>query len=76
MNNWFLNCSIVFEIGLAAFLMYTPGVYYSVKMRGLKLIWWLLHIPFSTLLFVADELRKYIMRSLPHDNWIEREFYT
>lgn len=76
MGNWLLNLAIVFEICLAAFLMYTPVVHQSLKMRGLKGIWWLLPIPFATLLFAVEELRKYVMRSLPHDNWIEREFYT
>jgi sodium/potassium-transporting ATPase subunit alpha len=37
--------------------------------------WWLPALPFSALILIYDECRKYILRSLPPGSWIERETY-
>ena len=73
MNNWVLNFSLVFETLLAAFFCYTPGFEKGFNMLPLKLYWWLPAIPFSILLFVFEELRKMIIRSLPSGSWFESE---
>ena len=75
MNNWFLNFGLVFETILAAVLSYTPGMDKGLRMYPLKFNWWLPALPFSLLILVYDETRKYILRSLPPGSWIERETY-
>ena len=75
MTNWFLNFSILFEIALAAFLCYTPGMGKALHTYPIKFYWWFPAVPFALLIVVYDELRKYLIRNLPKDNWVERETY-
>ncbi|QQP54486.1 Sodium/potassium-transporting ATPase subunit alpha, partial [Caligus rogercresseyi] len=74
MTNWVMNFGLVFETVLAAFLSYTPGMDKGLKMYPLKLNWWFPAIPFSILIFVFDELRKWILRNNP-GGWVEQETY-
>jgi len=74
MNNWMLNFGIFFETALAAFLSYTPGMDKGLRMYPLKINWWIPAIPFSILIFVYDETRKYILRHNP-GGWVEQESY-
>eukprot|EP00095_Tigriopus_kingsejongensis_P010824 maker-scaffold1135_size60270-snap-gene-0.14 protein:Tk10824 transcript:maker-scaffold1135_size60270-snap-gene-0.14-mRNA-1 annotation:"na+ k+-atpase alpha subunit" len=75
MKNHFMNFGLVFETVLAAVLCYTPGMDKGLRMYPLKFNWWLPALPFSLLIFVYDECRKYILRSLPPGSWLERETY-
>jgi len=74
MTNWIMNFGLCFETILAAFLSYTPGMDKGLKMYPLKLNWWFPAIPFSILIFVFDELRKWILRNNP-GGWVEKETY-
>lgn len=74
MNNWVLNFGIVFETVLAAFLSYTPGMDKGLRMYPLKFYWWLPALPFSLLIFVYDECRRFILRRNP-GGWMELETY-
>ena len=60
---------------LAAFLSYTPGMDKGLRMYPLKLTWWLPAMPFSLLIFIYDECRKYLLRRFPPGSWLERETY-
>lgn len=62
MRNHVLNFGLVFETALAAFLSYCPGMDKGLRMYPLKINWWLPAIPFSILIFVYDEIRRYILR--------------
>ena len=75
MSNWFLNFGIVFETCLAAFLSYTPGMDKGLRMYPLKFNWWLPALPFSALILIYDETRKFLLRTLPPGSWVERETY-
>eukprot|EP00093_Oithona_nana_P001614 01614.XXX_7021_3885_1 [CDS] Oithona nana genome sequencing. len=75
MNNWILNFGLFFETALACFLSYTPGMDKGLRMYPLKFWWWLPALPFSALIFTYDELRKLLLRTLPPNNWVERETY-
>ncbi len=75
MKNHMLNFGLVFETVLAAFLSYCPGMDKGLRMYPLKINWWIPAIPFSILIFVYDEVRKYILRNSPPGNWVERETY-
>ena len=74
MANWIMNFGIFFETALAAFLSYTPGMDKGLKMYPLKINWWFPAAPFSLLIFVFDEIRKYLLRQNP-GGWIEKETY-
>jgi len=74
MKNWVLNFGIVFETTLAAFLSYTPGMDKGLRMYPLKFYWWLPALPFSALIFVYDEIRRFILRRNP-GGWVENETY-
>jgi len=75
MGNWFMNFGLFFETALACFLSYTPGMDKGLRMYPLKFNWWLPAIPFSILIWIYDETRKYLLRTLPPGNWVERETY-
>uniref|UniRef100_A0A914HS84 Sodium/potassium-transporting ATPase subunit alpha n=1 Tax=Globodera rostochiensis TaxID=31243 RepID=A0A914HS84_GLORO len=74
MSNWVLNIGLVFETALAAFLCYCPGLDNGLRMYGLRFSWWFPAVPFSVLIFVYDEFRRYLIRRFP-GGWVERETY-
>ncbi|XP_055950188.1 sodium/potassium-transporting ATPase subunit alpha-like isoform X2 [Argiope bruennichi] len=75
MTNHVLNFGLFFETALAAFLSYCPGMDRGLRMYPLKFQWWLVALPFSLLIFIYDEIRRYILRHRPPDSWIEKETY-
>merc|ERR1711912_202088 len=75
MMNYFMNFGLIFETVLAAFLSYCPGMDKGLRMYPLAFTWWLPALPFSLLIFVYDEIRKYILRQNGPGSWIERETY-
>merc|ERR1712218_766126 len=75
MGNWMMNFGLCFETALAAFLSYTPGMDKGLRMYPLYFSWWLPALPFSILIFVYDETRKYLLRRMGPGSWIERETY-
>ncbi|XP_066920837.1 sodium/potassium-transporting ATPase subunit alpha-like [Clytia hemisphaerica] len=74
MNNWMLNFGLIFETVLAAFLQYTPGLNEGLKLRPLNASWWFCGVPFSLLIWVYDEIRRYLIRKYP-GGWVEHETY-
>jgi len=74
MRNNMMNFGLIFETALAAFLSYTPGMDKGLRMYPLAFTWWLPALPFSALIFVYDETRKYILRQRP-GGWVEQETY-
>merc|ERR1719427_1220418 len=74
MKNWVMNFGLLFETLLAIFLSYTPGMDKGLKMYPLKFSWWFPAVPFSLLIFVFDEVRKYLLRQNP-GGWVEKETY-
>merc|ERR1712218_599211 len=74
MKNMVMNFGLIFETVLAAFLCYCPGMDKGLKMSPLAINWWFPAIPFSLLIFVFDEIRKYLLRQNP-GGWIEKETY-
>merc|ERR1712115_480806 len=74
MKNHFMNFGLFFETALACVLSYTPGMDKGLRMYPLAFTWWLPALPFSLLIFVYDEIRKYILRQRP-GGWVEQETY-
>lgn len=73
-DNQVLNFGIVFETGLALFLSYAQWTSSTLRMYPLRFEWWIWPIPFGILVFIYDELRKFIMRRQP-GGWVEMETY-
>ncbi|EDO36455.1 predicted protein [Nematostella vectensis] len=74
MNNHILIIGLIFETALAAFLLYTPGLSTALSLYGLNASWWFIGVPYSILIFVYDEVRRYILRKYP-GGWVEQETY-
>merc|ERR1711887_442015 len=74
MRNWVLNFGILFETALAAVLSYTPGMDKGLRMYPLKFYWWFPAVPFSCLIFIYDECRRFVLRRNP-GGWVESETY-
>jgi sodium/potassium-transporting ATPase subunit alpha len=74
MTNWFPNFGLFFETALAAFLQYTPGLNYGLRLRPMNASWWFIGVPFSLLIWVYDETRRFLLRKYP-GGWVERETY-
>merc|ERR1712066_988245 len=74
MTNMFMNFGLFFETALAAILSYTPGMDKGLRMYPLKINWWFPALPFSVVIFIYDELRKFLLRRNP-GGWIEKETY-
>ncbi|XP_014681144.1 PREDICTED: sodium/potassium-transporting ATPase subunit alpha-B-like [Priapulus caudatus] len=74
MKNWTLNFGLFFETCLAAFLCYCPGLDKGLRMYPLEFYWWLPAFPFSIVIFIYDESRRFLLRRNP-GGWVERETY-
>jgi len=75
MTNWQMNFSLLFETLLACFFCYTPGMQDVLGLHPVRFTWWLAALPFALLIFIYDELRKFILRRSPSGSWVERETY-
>lgn len=69
-----MNFGLFFETALAAFLSYCPGLENGLRMYPLRIGWWFVAFPFSLLIFVYDECRRFILRHNP-GGWVELETY-
>uniref|UniRef100_A0A3Q3JGI7 Sodium/potassium-transporting ATPase subunit alpha n=1 Tax=Monopterus albus TaxID=43700 RepID=A0A3Q3JGI7_MONAL len=74
MKNRILIFGLFEETALAAFLSYCPGMDVALRMYPLKPWWWFCAFPYSLLIFVYDEARRYILRRNP-GGWVELETY-
>jgi sodium/potassium-transporting ATPase subunit alpha len=75
MRNKILIAGLFEETLLAALLAYMPGTDVALRMYPLEWHWWLVPMPFSLLIFIYDETRKYLIRSGKPGNWVESETY-
>uniref|UniRef100_A0A3P8XDQ0 Sodium/potassium-transporting ATPase subunit alpha n=1 Tax=Esox lucius TaxID=8010 RepID=A0A3P8XDQ0_ESOLU len=73
MRNKILIFGLFEETALAAFLSYCPGMDVALRMYPLRPNWWFCALPYSILIFVYDEIRKWIIRNL--SGWVEKETY-
>jgi len=74
MTNHMLNFGLFFETALAALLQYTPGLNTGLRLRPMNASWWFIAFPFSLLIFVYDETRRFFLRKYP-GGWVEQETY-
>jgi len=74
MSNQFLNFGLLFETVLGATLCYTKPFNSVFNTRPLHILHWCPGIPWSILIFVYDETRKFYMRK-HKDGWLDRYTY-
>jgi len=74
MKNRVLIIGLYEETLLATFLSYCPGMDAALRMYPLEWQWWLVPMPFSLIIWLYDELRKYLIRRYP-GGWVEKETY-
>merc|ERR1712180_18090 len=74
MKNKILISGLLEETLLAAFLAYCPGTDAMLRMYPLEWTWWFVPMPFSLIIFVYDETRKFLIRKQP-GGWVEEETY-
>ncbi|EDO40680.1 predicted protein [Nematostella vectensis] len=74
MTNKFLNFGLFFETALAAFFSYTPGMSNGLRMYPLNWQWWFPAMPFSLIIWIYDECRRWILRRYP-GCWLDKETY-
>ncbi|TWW73988.1 Sodium/potassium-transporting ATPase subunit alpha-3 [Takifugu flavidus] len=65
MKNRVLIFGLLVETALAAFVSYCPGMDVALRMYPLKILWWFCAFPYSLLIFIYDEVRKFILRRNP-----------
>lgn len=74
MHNNVLIAGLFEETLLAAFLAYCPGTDAMLRMYPTEWYWWFVPMPFSLIIFIYDETRRFLMRRNP-GGWIEKETY-
>ncbi|XP_072901554.1 sodium/potassium-transporting ATPase subunit alpha [Hemitrygon akajei] len=74
MKNKILIFGLFEETALAAFLSYTPGTDVALRMYPLKPSWWFCAFPYSLIIFLYDETRRFLLRRNP-GGWVEQETY-
>jgi len=75
MQNNMLNFGLCFETLLGALLCYWTALHTALGTRAIAFVHWLPGVPFSIMILVYDETRKYMMRNLSKGNWIYRNTY-
>ncbi|CAG5117965.1 unnamed protein product [Candidula unifasciata] len=73
MKNWVLNSAIVFETVMAAAIAYLPFMS-QLNVQYVRPIYWLYPMLYCAFLWMADEMRRYILRMHPQ-GFVERETY-
>ncbi|XP_055062189.2 sodium/potassium-transporting ATPase subunit alpha-1 [Misgurnus anguillicaudatus] len=74
MKNKVLIFAFFEEGAMATFLSYCPGMDVAVRMYPIRPLWWFCAFPYSLLIFIYDEVRKYLLRRNP-GGWVEQETY-
>jgi len=62
MSNMVLNFAIVFETVLACVILYTPLIPSYIGIYPVAPEWWIPALPFSLLIWVTDEIRRFFIR--------------
>ena len=82
MRNKIMIAGLFEETLLAALLAYIPGTDVALRMYPLEWHWWIVPMPFSMIIFLYDELRKYFIRQGHREGtvgkfgrWVEQETY-
>ncbi|EFN88446.1 Sodium/potassium-transporting ATPase subunit alpha [Harpegnathos saltator] len=75
MSNWVLNTGLLFEIGVACLVSYTPHMDRVLKTYPLKPELWLPGVPYAILILIYEESRKWWIRRNPAGWWDRETLY-
>ncbi|KAI0984521.1 hypothetical protein GJ496_001143 [Pomphorhynchus laevis] len=73
-SNNVLNFALLFETLLAFVLIYTPVLNFNLSLYHIFYMWYLVPVPYAILIFIFDEIRKFLLRRRP-GGFVERETY-
>ena len=73
MKNTKMIQGLLFETCLGVFFCYCPGLD-KLGLRPIHGFHWFLGVPWSILILIYDEVRKYIIRQFP-GGWVDRFTY-
>lgn len=74
LRNGFMNFGLVFETCLAILLVYTPPFNTVFGTRPIHFVHWFPGVPWSLLIFIYDEIRKFLIRKEPN-GWLDKFTY-
>lgn len=74
MRNGVLNFGLFFTTVLGSFLCYTPNLDIVFGTAAMEFVHWIPAMPFCIMIFIYDEVRKFIMRKNP-GGWVYRNTY-
>merc|ERR1711916_214123 len=63
LRNQVMNFGLFFETLLAAWMCYCPPINIGLGTRNIRITHWMPGMPWSMLIFIYDEIRKYLMRA-------------
>lgn len=69
MRNMVLNAAILFETGLAAFVIYVPFMNAVLQTAPVSWYSWLCTLPVIGVILLLEEIRKRVIRSYPETRW-------
>ena len=81
-RNKVLIAGLIEETALATFLSYCPGIDIALRMYPLEWEFWLIPMPFSLIIWLYDECRKFLIRKYPggkiflSTQWNYRKIYA
>lgn len=75
MTNWVQDAALLFETCFAVFIVYTPGVQFVIGTLGLKPEWLAMFVPWFLLIFIFDEVRKFLLRRYPESYFYRHTYY-
>jgi sodium/potassium-transporting ATPase subunit alpha len=75
MRNQMLNFGLFLETALGIFLSYVKPLNAALGTRDISFVHWLPAIPFAIMITSYDETRKFLMRNLGKNNWVERNTF-
>eukprot|EP00457_Paulinella_chromatophora_P001096 gb/GEZN01001098.1/.p1 GENE.gb/GEZN01001098.1/~~gb/GEZN01001098.1/.p1 ORF type:complete len:950 (-),score=94.77 gb/GEZN01001098.1/:70-2919(-) len=71
MRNNLLNISLLLTFSISLILIYLPICNRSLGTRPIHFTHWFLPLPMVVFIFCYDEIRKYALRTLQPENWVE-----
>lgn len=74
MRNGFMNFGLVFETVLGVILVYVPP-FWNLGIRPIYFLHWFTGAPWSMLIFLYDESRKFMLRNGWFNSWLELTYW-
>ncbi|XP_068098328.1 potassium-transporting ATPase alpha chain 2-like [Hyperolius riggenbachi] len=73
-KNKIMFLGLLSQVGIGVFLCYIPGMDDALHFMNIRVQYWFVGIEYAVLIFVYDEIRKFLIRKFP-GSWIDQELY-